>query len=345
MDGDAELLVDSMSGAADPSSRIEVVFIGGYERSGTTLVHNIVSQTAGFFGAGEISRFWDWGLRGNQDCTCGRSFSQCSVWSSIADGLETGVRGAPHMTKLTAAVANVRLFTSNSPAKRASVEAEFDTFRPQIAALYASIWQRFGGGAIVDSSKTPFYLRLLLGLPSIDVKLIHVVRDPRAVEYSKYRRALSGHEYYSRRHSLIRGALAWNAINHALRDAIEDGTVTGTTIRYEDMAGQPRATLERAFAELGLDFDPAPFVDDHRVVLEPTHVFAGSDSRSAHAGEISLRADNQWENALPRKRRRLIEWLTLRSRRRFGYTASSAARTSPRADPVVDRLEETVTTH
>ena len=54
--------------------------------------------------------------------------------------------------------------------------------------LYSSIMARTGCSVIVDSSKFASYGHLLASNPAFDVRVIHLVRDSRAVAHSWQRR-------------------------------------------------------------------------------------------------------------------------------------------------------------
>jgi len=59
------------------------------------------------------------------------------------------------------------------------------------AALYRRVADVTGAGVIIDSSKRPSDGALLRLLPGIDTYIVHLVRDPRAVAYSRQRKKLN----------------------------------------------------------------------------------------------------------------------------------------------------------
>ena len=55
----------------------KVLYIGGFGRSGSTLVERILGQLPGFCSAGEIVFLWQRGLIDGQLCGCGVPVPEC----------------------------------------------------------------------------------------------------------------------------------------------------------------------------------------------------------------------------------------------------------------------------
>ena len=62
---------------------VQVLYIAGTGRSGSTLLAGILGQVDGIFNAGEVRYIWDRGLLANRLCGCGRQFRDCPVWDEI----------------------------------------------------------------------------------------------------------------------------------------------------------------------------------------------------------------------------------------------------------------------
>jgi hypothetical protein len=62
---------------------VKVLYIGGFGRSGSTLVERILGQLPGFCSAGEIVFLWQRGLIENQLCGRGATFSECDFWTRV----------------------------------------------------------------------------------------------------------------------------------------------------------------------------------------------------------------------------------------------------------------------
>src|SRR5574341_753180 len=65
------------------NQRIRVVFIGGYGRSGSTLLERILGQIDQVCCIGELCHIWERGYKDNQLCGCGEHFSACPFWNNV----------------------------------------------------------------------------------------------------------------------------------------------------------------------------------------------------------------------------------------------------------------------
>ena len=71
-------------------SPVPVLYVGGCQRSGSTLLDRMMSQVSGHVSAGEIVHLWSRGLRSDELCGCGERFSACPFWNEVG---RVGVRG------------------------------------------------------------------------------------------------------------------------------------------------------------------------------------------------------------------------------------------------------------
>jgi hypothetical protein len=284
---------------------MRVLYIAGSGRSGSTLLTTMLGQMDGFFAAGELRYLWQRGLAENRPCGCGAPFRACPFWTRVlaevpaADGLAGRLR-----TRL-------RLRNRLRVPPHAGDDAA-------IAALYRSIAGHSGGAVVVDSSKLPPYGVLVGRLPGIDLRVLHVVRDPRAAAYSwRRRRSLDGDDRLMTRHPVWKAALLWSVWNAATLRLWGRGAYL--RVRYEDLVADPRATLRQvavfagATAATGL-----PFTADGLLELAPTHSVAGNPARH-RTGGVPVRPDDEWRRAMPRRSRVLVTALTAPLLTRLGY--------------------------
>jgi len=93
------------------------------------------------------------------------------------------------------------------------------------------------------------------------------------------------------------------------------------SLRYEDYVREPRSTLERTTAALGLEIPDSDFdfiADDGSVELSQNHAISGNLSRFA-IGNVRLKPDDEWRNAMTSARARWIKALTLPLMLGYGY--------------------------
>ena len=64
-------------------SRITVVYLGGFGRSGSTLVERVLGTAPGWANVGELVDLARSVARTDELCGCGRRFSRCPVWNEV----------------------------------------------------------------------------------------------------------------------------------------------------------------------------------------------------------------------------------------------------------------------
>ncbi|MGV9596309.1 sulfotransferase [Streptosporangium sandarakinum] len=182
--------------------------------------------------------------------------------------------------------------------------------------LYDAAAEVSGSPVVVDSSKhasTAF----CLAAAGLDVRVVHVVRDPRAVAHSWRRRVPRPEDGRPMtRWSPARTSLHWLAQNLSL-ELLARGGARVTRVRYEDLLDAPAAVLGRLAAEAGL----APrldFLSAGRADLSPAHTVSGNPVRFT-VGPIGLDPDDGWRTAAPARHRRLVATLTWPLMIKYGY--------------------------
>lgn len=271
-----------------------VLFVAGSGRSGSTLVTNVLGQADGVFAAGELRYLWQRGAIEDRPCGCGQRFAECPVWSRV-------MRQAPSDPSAVVAFLGQRLRMRRLPAMlwRRRVEAH-----PAIPALYAAL----GDDLVVDSSKLPPYGLLLDGLPGLDVRVLHLVRDPRATAFSwRRRKGLDGPDDKAlmSRPPVAKAALLWLVWN-ATAALLWRRSGRYLRVRYEDFVADPAAVTTRI-----ADFAGVPPVryEQNTVHLAPTHAVAGNPSRH-RTGAVAVVPDNEWVQGLSRPAFALVTAIT-----------------------------------
>lgn len=284
---------------------IRVLYLAGSGRSGSTLVTTALGQIDGLFAAGELRYLWQRGLVDERPCGCGLPLPECPVWSAVLAELPA------HDPASIAAGLRQRLRMRN----RLNVPPHPDD--ATIAALYEAIHAHTGGAVIVDSSKLPPYGVLLAGLPGIDLRVLHVVRDPRAAAFSwRRRRSLDGDERLMTRHPVWKAALLWTVWNGAVLRRWSRGAYL--RVRYEDLVQDPQAWVRRIADFAGVSSASLPFTEDGLLTLAPTHSVAGNPVRH-RTGGVEVRADDEWRTAMTSRDNAVVTALAAPLMSRLGY--------------------------
>lgn len=309
------------------TERIGVLFIGGYSRSGSTLLDRMLGQIQGFCSVGELKYIWERGLVQNQLCGCGVPFRECEFWRAVLDEAFQGPGGLPlrEVVGLSRAIDRLRnvprlLMGPKGPAFREQVR----TYRRFMSRLYMGIQKVSGDTIIVDSSKDPSHGLIIAGAPDIDLSVIHLVRDSRAVAYSwmrkKPRPEIHWKTEYMPRYHPAKTALWWNIFNlEAL--ALKGKGRRYRLLRYEDLIADPYSVLLDVSRWLGQDERyraSSGFINGTRVYLQTNHTVSGNPIRFQR-GAIDIRPDIEWQERMDKRHQVLVTALTWPLLASYGY--------------------------
>lgn len=305
--------------------RIKVLFIAGSTRSGSTLLERMLGQMADYFAIGEADRIWHGGVGENWLCGCGAPFRDCSFWRDVMAetfSADLGVQ-LEDMPRLARQVCRGRLwpFVAWPGLRSARRDASIKQYTRVLARLYAAIHRHAGCEVIVDATKGAYHAFLLNSVAELDVRIIHLVRDSRAVAHSwrrkKLRPEIHWKEQHMRRRSPLTIAAFWTWHNLFAMLA-NRRRVPYSLLYYDQVVADPRATLER----IALQFDAAPpdlgFLDGHVASFDTTHSLGGNPDRFTK-GPIVIKADDAWRREMPAFHKLLVTALTLPLLIRFGY--------------------------
>jgi Sulfotransferase family len=295
-----------------------VLYIAGWGRSGSTILDNVLGQVDGFFSAGELMYLWRRGLLEGRLCGCGTPVRDCEVWTRVlARAYPRGVD--PHdLLRLESRSARTRHLPLHLARRRPGGVA----YRDSLGALYDAIGSETGCRTIVDSSKSPSYGRVLATVDGLDVRVVHLVRDPRAVAYSWVRRKLQRDDPQRvrsmRSHGPAASSLYWNLLNESTRLLWQNEAGRHLLVRYEDFVARPQPTVDAIVRFAGESPQALPWTASGELELEPTHTVSGNPSRFDH-GTVALRADVEWQQKLTQRARRVVDAITFPFRGRYGY--------------------------
>ena len=219
-----------------------VIVVLGSGHSGSTLLDLLLGTQPGLWSAGEVVQRPGIYRRpdAEESCTCGRPIVDCSFWASVRAIAPPEGEAEP-------------------PRRRAALEA--------VAAVS-------GAEVLVDSSKQSSYVAGLLD-EGVDARVVHLVRDARAVAHSHARK---GRDFGPS----IRKWVSDQAKAQRVLDRFP--AAPRTTVRYEDLVRDPAAALTRILASL---LGRAGAVDAWRGFrARETHLIAGNRMRFSDDAEV-----------------------------------------------------------
>ena len=226
--------------AGEPSPVI--ICLLGTARCGSTLLQRVIELNSDAIGLGEISRTREL-LDRQYVCGCGEKLATCRFWAPALPALKRAspitawskARWSERAEIMRSAFA--AMMSQSWLASRAEREA-----RAPLRAHWRT-WQKNPAPYLfIDSSKDPSeFLRLAL-IPSHLIVPVHLIRDPRAVAWSGFRRTGTDPIAMARHWARLNRAIAW------LRRL--SATYPWQTVRYEDFCARPRACQPRFACEL-----------------------------------------------------------------------------------------------
>lgn len=315
----------------------KVLNIAGCGRSGSTILGNALGQATGFIHVGELCSIWQQGFRRNVTCGCGAPFRECTLWKEVLRHplLGDAERDAPLLAPLPRRVSHALPLLMAFPGlvrRRPSLSRYVDA----TGNLLRAIQEVSGCRVVVDSSKVPAHNFLLSLVPGVDVSYVHLVRDPRAVAHS-WKRALvrydgaDGAPSANARTTAGRSALKWIRAN-ATMEAIRLRTGRVLYCHYEQFVREPARTVDRIARFAGEQAVGVSFVDEHTIVLGPTHTVWGNHSR-LRTGPVEIRPDEEWKSKMGRADRMLVTALTRPLMARYDPARAGEASAGAHAPP------------
>jgi hypothetical protein len=311
-----------------------LIYLGGLGRSGSTLVERLLAGLPGVCSVGEVVHMWQRGVVQDERCGCGESFSGCAFWSDVGAAAFGGwdQLDVERVVALRATVDRTRHIPLLAvPALHSAIRRDLAEYLGYYARVYSAIAEVSGCPVVVDSSKHASLAFCLRWHPRLDLRVVHVVRDSRAVAFSWARqvsRPDAATPSYMARYSPAAAAGHWNAQNGAFQLLASEGVPT-LRVRYEDVVAAPATALARIaeFAGIATDGHDFGFLSAEGgtswASLGVAHTASGNPMRFT-TGKVAIRRDDRWRTAMPPSHRRTVTALTLPLLARYGYPRRAA---------------------
>ncbi len=305
---------------------VKVLYVCSADRSGSTLLDRLLGQTEGFFSLGEMTRFiWRRGLEKNQRCGCGEHFRDCSFWNEVMDQAWGGMSqpDLERIRELEKGVTRIRHIPQIAYPGLAQTELRraLAEYVPILENLVQAVREVADKPVLIDTSKRPIYGYLLQKIPSVDLRVVHLVRDSRGVVHSWQRRkerpeVREGTEYMEQKSARL-VAWHWNLRNSAAH-LFRMAGISYARVRYEDLAERPTEVLWRLRDYMGHGEGKDNLTEKSVFELEEGHTVSGNPMRFK-TGEIRVELDAEWKKRIDAKKKFLVSMLTLPLLFKYGY--------------------------
>jgi len=305
------------------SARKKILFVGGYGRSGSTLLDRILGHSSpALFSGGEIRHIFAEGYGENRLCGCGARFLDCPFWTSVSQRV-FGDGDPVDLSDVLARKQRVDRWwliprLAARPLRSGRWGRDLAIHQDLLSRLYDGILAESGCEVIVDSTKDPSHGYVLATMDDVDLYVIHLVRDSRAVAHSWQRRKFNpGSGVNMNRYSLLKTGAEWDMIN-ALISGLRPLAAGYTVLHYEDLISDPSTALTGVFDMVGV----APSLPTGgRVTFTDDHTVAGNPIRFVR-GETQLRLDDEWRNTMATPGKITMTGLTLPALATYGFRVS-----------------------
>lgn len=302
-----------------------IVYIGSYGRSGSTLLDRLLGEIPGVLSLGEVRHIWRRAFRENQWVSGGVPFRDCPFWNEVVARAfggheEVELDRVDILRQKLDRLRSIPRLRSRRPPR--SLDAPLQEFGDLLERLYGAVSEVSGCRILVDSSKHPCYAHLLRATGRFDLKLIHLIRDPRATAYS-WQRTRERPEIHWKTEHMPRfnpavSALHWSAANYLLEQLAKDMGDQACRIRYDSMVAAPAESIRSLWAALGLPLPDLGFIKGCEATLSEGRTLAGNPFRFK-TGAVQIRPDDEWRSAMPPAQRKIVEWITALPRKKYGY--------------------------
>lgn len=282
------------------------------------------------FAIGETVHLWERGVRDNQLCGCSKPFADCEHWSDVGSGAFDGWNNIDlaNVIDLRWTVDRSRRLPRIFHAHRtANITGDSQQYLDYIVPVLVESGRRgrelLGRDDVVliDSSKHLSAAALYSLDKRLDVRVLHVVRDPRGVAYSwtKQVERPEADGALMPTYDPKRTAGRWVTDNLGFRALARAGVPT-LTMRYEDFLADAQTSLRTIadFAGIEGQVDLSFLIGNNAHLKAPMHSVAGNPMRFGTV-DVTLRLDDAWRTKLDPKAKRLVTAITGPVLGLFGY--------------------------
>lgn len=333
-----------------------LIYLLGASHSGSTLLAMVLGAQPGACTTGEL-KATSLGDPRTYRCSCKSTIGDCEFWRAIS--AEMAARGFPgfDITHAGTSIFEVRSAYARrllSPLHRGPAlellrdvalglsPAWWGHVREAAArnvALVESVLSTTNARLVIDSSKVALRLKYLLKHTDLDIKVVRVIRDGRAVamtymdEWSfadaadpALRGGGTGARRAPPRRTMVEAANEWKRsqeANEALLATLPPSQ--WTAVRYEDFCSDPLGTLRRLCKFVGLDATQATL--DFRARSQ--HVI-GNGMRFDTSAVIKL--DERWKSHLSGEDLATFDHVAGALNRQYGYDEPATQRRATEHD-------------
>lgn len=301
---------------------IKILHITGVGHSGSTLLATLLAQSPEVASYGELGQLPKSFVDAPHRCSCGQLVPDCLYWKDVVNIWKSSLSGlviSEHAEKLR--YLQAQCLKSLKSGHDEPSGNDIACLVEEIDMLYETLCTRENVSCLVDNSKNVGRAALLAAYSRNNIRILHLVRDPRGVVWShrKSRANKPGMvEGLRKGRSVKNTTKRWVRDNRLVKKLDSKYKDTVMTLRYEDLICNTLNSLERISEFSGMNFQGASDLLHLNRGLEAPHMVAGNMSvRMKPITELAL--DKSWQANL-----KICErlWIVMRAHAlmiKFGY--------------------------
>ncbi|HKY61114.1 MAG TPA: sulfotransferase [Gemmatimonadota bacterium] len=302
---------------------MKIIYVMGLGRSGSTILDVVLGNHPALRSVGQFSNFVRVAWMNSRPCSCGHASHDCPFWSHVRQRWHQHLGSHSEREYEAARQSYERISRGpfNVPVSRLGAE-RFRFYLDSTVALYQSVYEACEGKTLVDSSKIPLRALHLSRVDTIDLRIIHNIRDARAAAFSWNKPSKR------RPRGVTHTAVDWMASNLLSEWVLQRARETKSLrLRNEDFVNDPVGALHSIGDLIDEDMDPVITQLLENRPMRAIHLATGN--RVIWEKQIRLRPDMEWRSAMSDRDKRKVWAITWPLMVRYGYPRTARSGDGP----------------
>jgi len=302
----------------------KLVYIAGYGRSGSTILDILFQQVSNVVSGGAINNIYQW-IVDDHVCTCGSKLKDCEFWKIVLNNTGFFSDGSVveekwEIQKKVEELKSFGLLLFNFLPKNLVKE-----YRNNQQNIFNSICSVSGKKIVIDSSKSTRDCAgralALSKYTNADVKMLHLVRDGRAVAWSAMKKGGSSERSRVTNSKILNFLIvlvSWNITNiFVLLTKFALPKESYHLIKYEDLCANPADSIKKIGRFLEVDLSEMDDTVINESELSIGHNLGGNEIRFNK--QLKFKEDVDWKQNMPLIYRWLFIVLSWPVMKKIGY--------------------------